>query len=289
MERELWRIVSGEITAVDRRFPRGRYTHSVGRVVRVYLWSVLNDRPVDWACRRENWRGMRPPVTLPDQSRMSRRLRQDDTRTFLNELVQRLIGVGEPELVKLLDGKPLPVSRHSRDPDATFGWGAGGVDKGYRLHAIYGGSGSLLAWQVHPLNVDERTVAVTIVEELSGEGYLLADSKYDAAPIYDAAYANGHQLVAPRRAGGGKGLGHRRQSPQRLRSISMLEGPSDFGRNLFDMRRQIETRFGNLCSFGGGLTCLPAWVRTLPRVRLYVTAKILIRAARNIVIRRRAA
>ena len=69
----------------------------------------------------------------------------------------------------------------------------------------------------------------------------------------------------------------------------MLEGPSDFGHELFRQRRQIEIRFGNLCSFGGGLTCLPPWVRTLPRVRLYVAAKILIRAAPDVVMRQRAA
>ena len=89
--------------------------------------------------------------------------------------------------------------------------------------------------------------------------------------------------------GPGKGLGHRRQVPARERSMALLEGPSEFGSCLFANRRQIETRFGNLCSFGGGLTCLPPWVRTLPRVRLYVTAKILIRAVRDAQIQEAAA
>ena len=66
----------------------------------------------------------------------------------------------------------------------------------------------------------------------------------------------------------------------RIRSIELLEGPSDFGRSLYKHRREIETRFGNLQSFGGGLTHLPPWVRGLQRVRTYVTAKLVIRAAK---------
>ena len=288
MERELWRILSHQITVVDRRYSRGRYTHSVGRIVRVYLWSVLNDRPAYWACRRENWRGVRPPAALPDQSRMSRRLRQPDLQRFLAELAQALAHSSRPELVKLVDGKPLPVSRHSQDADAQFGRGAGGLDNGYKLHAIYGLSGALLAWQVHPMNRSEPKVAVELVRQLSDVGYLLGDANYDANSLHVAAHECGHQLLAPRR-NPGTGLGHHRVSPQRVRSIEMLEGISDFGPSLFQYRRQIEGRFGNLCSFGGGLTCLPPWVRRLPRVRLFVAAKLLIRAARNTVIRQGAA
>lgn len=288
MERELWRIISRQINLVDRHFPRGGYRHSVGRIIQVYLWAALNDRPVYWACDPRNWRGVRPPNELPDQSRMSRRLRQPDTEDFLNTLIQRLRHGRQDELVKLLDGKPLMVARHSKDPDATFGYGAGGISKGYKIHAIYGHSGRLLAHQVHPMNVSEPVVARDLVKHLQGEGYLLADANYDHNSLYGVAHANGHQLVAPRKRPHTT-LGHRRHSSWRRRSIAILEGPSDFGRTLFQMRRGIETRFGNLSSFGGGLTCLPPWVRRLHRVRLYVNAKLLIRAARNAFIRADAA
>ena len=288
MERELWKILSRQITAVDRQFPKGRYTHSVGRVVRVYMWSVLHDRPVDWACRRENWAGVRPPNVLPDQSRMSRRLKQGDTQEFLDELTRRLRDRPEYDLVKMLDGKPLVVARHSQDAHATFGYGAGGMCRGYKLHAIYGKTSAVLAWQVHPMNVGETTVARELIKKLSDEGYLLADCNYDRNPLYDLAHIHGHQLLAPRKKKN-TALGHRRHSPQRLRSIALLEGGGRFGPNLFRKRGGIEGRFGNLCSFGGGLTCLPAWVRTLPRVRQYVHAKLLIRAARDTIIRQGAA
>ena len=170
MERELWTCLSREITAVDRAVAKGQYTHSVGRIVRVYLWSVLNDRAVYWACVRENWRGVRAPVVLPHQSCMSRRLGQEDTQAFLNKLIKRLTDRGQTHLVKLIDGKPLPVSRHSQDPDARFGRGAGGISKGYKLHAIYALRGPILAWEVHPMNVDEKTVAQALVEQLADEG-----------------------------------------------------------------------------------------------------------------------
>jgi IS5 family transposase len=281
MERQLWNIVSRTITAVDCRLPKDRYTHSVGRIVRVYLWSVLNDRPVYWACKRGNWRGVRPPASLPDQSRMSRRLAQKDTQDFLSEVLERMEGPARTDLVKFIDGKPLPIARHSKDPDATFGRGAGGVDKGYKLHAIYGQSGRLLSYKVHPMNVDERAAAMELLQGLSDPGYLLADSNYDSNKLYQASAQQQQQLLAGRRYGPGRNIGHRAQSAPRLRGIAMLEGPSSFGRSLHTQRRQIETRFGNLSSFGGGLTHLPPWVRTLGRVRRFVTAKLIIRAAKN--------
>ena len=281
MERELWVSISRAITRLDRQLPRGRRTHSIGRIVRVYLWAVLHDRAVYWACRRGNWAGVRRPVQLPDQSTMSRRLQQTDTQKFLEQLARRFGASQRPELLKIIDGMPLPISRHSQDPDATFGRGAGGLNKGYKLHAIYGKAALPLAWQVHPMNLDERHAAVELLGKLNDEGYLLADRNYDANWFYDAAQEHGQQLLAARRYGTKRGLGHHHHSPARLRAIELLEGPSQFGRSLYQQRRKIETRFGNLRSFGGGLTHLPPWVRGLPRVRLYVTAKLLIRAAKD--------
>jgi hypothetical protein len=280
MERELWQRISQMITKIDRQWDRGEYEHSVGRVVRVYLWSVLNERPVHWACRRANWMGVRPPQNLPSQSRMSRRLRQDDTRRFLATLLDRLSDPLGPHLLKIVDGMPLMVSRHSQDQEATFGYGAGGIGRGYKLHAIYGRGPMPLAWAVYPLNVDERRAAAELLKQLPDEGYLLADRNYDANWFYDEAKQQGQQLVAARRYGSGRGLGHRRHSVHRLRSVCLLEGPGEFGRSLYQHRREIETRFGNLKSFGGGLTHLPPWVRGLQRVRTYVSAKLIIRAAK---------
>ena len=116
-----------------------------------------------------------------------------------------------------------------------------------------------------------------MIPKLTGGGYLLGDGEYDANPVYDAAGAAGYQLVAPRKDPDA-GLGHRRQSPYRLWCIELLG--SAFGRGLFAGRRAIERAYGSLTSFGGGLSPLPAWVRHLNRVWLWVSAKLLINGVR---------
>ncbi len=57
----------------------------------------------------------------------------------------------------------------------------------------------------------------------------------------------------------------------------MLEkSESMFGRELYKLRGAIERKFGHLASTPGLLTHLPAWVRTLPRVRIRVQAKLVL-------------
>ena len=51
-------------------------------------------------------------------------------------------------------------------------------------------------------------------------------------------------------------------------------------RRLYGLRREAERRFGNLVSLGGGLSPLPAWVRRLSRVRLWVGGTVFINAVR---------
>ena len=289
MERELWKIISYRITKLDRAFDSEAYEHSVGRIVRVYLWSALHDRPTDWACRRGNWGGVRPPVKLPDQSTMSRRLRKPDTQQMLNRLAECLDESDSPTLVRCLDGKPLPISKHSVDGQATFGRGAGGKDRGYKIHAIYGQSNRPLRWSVKPLNRNEHRVAAELLDEPMEPGYLLADANYDANHLHERAGQQQVCLLTPRRYAHAKGLGHHRHSSYRRDAMARLLGPSQFVRSMLSLRRQIETRFAHLTNFGGGLTCLPPWVRGVHRVTLWVHAKIIIRLARHKHLRERAA
>lgn len=289
MTRQLWRDVSAAINRVAKNWPReDKRTHTTARVVRIYLWSVVNHRPVYWACDRDHWVGVKAP-TLPSQSTMSRRLAHDDTERFLLRLLDALApNIGGA--IQAIDGKPLIVSRHSQDAEATFGRGAGGKDRGYKLHAVYANALRPTAFRVMPLNVDERVVGRELLAELAKQGqsgYVLGDANYDSNPLHAVADAGGLQLVTPRRRGPGRGTGHRRQTPGRLRNIALLEGQSDFGRELYEQRRGIESCFGHLTS--GGLWSLPPWVRTLRRVRLWVTAHILLRAARQTQINRQRA
>jgi hypothetical protein len=96
--------------------------------------------------------------------------------------------------------------------------------------------------------------------------------------------------VCPR-AKPGTGLGHHYQSPDRVRAIDMLEPPArvnGFGPSLYRLRTDIERAFAQLACFGGGLATLPPWVRRIGRVRRWVTAKLLINAARIRIQRRKA-
>jgi hypothetical protein len=64
---------------------------------------------------------------------------------------------------------------------------------------------------------------------------------------------------------------------------NLLEPPaglSPFGPSLYARRTDIERDFSGLTCPGGGLAALPPWVRRIWRVRPWVTAKLLINAAR---------
>lgn len=286
MERELWTVLSRAIADVARHFHDTAYhTHSTARIVRVYLWAVLHDRPVRWACDRRHWPAADRPDELPSQPTLSRRIRTEAFQAFLQRLGRRLNGRFKPGLwlLKLIDGKPLPVPAHSTDPEAGWGRGVGGLQKGYKLHMVYNGSPMPAAWDVRPLDESETAVARELIPELSGGGYLVGDANYDDAQLFELAAAQGHRLIAPR-SRPKTGLGHRKHPPDRLRSIALLEaGPwvgQWFGWHLVKLRKRIETSFAHAVSFFAGLKHLPPWVRRRQRVRPYVHAKLLINAAR---------
>lgn len=288
MERELWNILSRAITDVARaRSANAYHRHDHAEIVRVYLWAVLHDRPVSWACRREHWGHRTRPRRLPSQSTMSRRLRTKPITAFLRALGRRLSWPSRPGptmgLVKCIDGKALAIAKHTKDPDATFGPAQGRIAKGYKLHAIWGDNTMPDCWELRPLNHNEKNVAHDMIPRLGGVGYLLGDTFYHANKLFEKAARHGRQLLAPRIKPGTHIRQPKRFHPARLRCVETLEADrytSGFARQLFRQRNSIETRFGQLTSFGGGLTCLPPWIRRLHRVRLYVHAKLLINAAR---------
>jgi hypothetical protein len=232
-----------------------------------------------WGIDPANWPDNLRPLNLPPQSTLSRRMRRPDTLQLLLEIEQSWLAlVGASHwLIRAIDGKPLAVSGVSKDADARYGRGAGGMQKGYKFFAVWAAGPLPLAWAVAPMNYSERTMARRLIPTLPGSGYLLGDSEYDCNDLYELAAAADHQLVARKRQKH-RGLGHRRQSPHRLRGLELLK--DTFGKTLYRFRRQIERDFGNLVSFGGGLASLPPWVRRFPRVRNWLHAKLLINAAR---------
>jgi hypothetical protein len=286
MERQWWAELSAAISQVDACWVEPmRVEYRTALIVRVHLWSVLHDRPSCWACCPQNWSRPTRPERLPDQSTMSRRTRDEFGKVFnrfCDAVAGKLGGRDCGALLRRMDGKALPVAAHSKDPDARWGRGAGQQSKGYKLHAILSTKPMPDEWAITPLDVDERVMARRLVKRLEGAGYLLCDAMYDASDLHDRTMAVNYQMVCPRRKPN-TGLGHRYQSPGRLRSIDMLESPArvnDFGTQLYDQRDQIERDFGNLTSFGGGLCGLPPWVRRIWRVRSWVRGKLLINAAR---------
>jgi hypothetical protein len=286
MERELWPPLYRLLREVGKDFHQKNVTYQPWVLAAVLLWAALHDRTLGWACQRRHWSTTTlKPARIPSASTLSRRLYSVGTGLFLRALEQRLRGVGEPRLVAFLDGKPLPVSRVSKDKDAKVGRGAGGMAKGYKWHTIWAGRPMPEAWDVTPLNVHETQVASQMLGQLRHTGYLVADGNYDSGPLADQAMQCGYQLVTPLPANAGQG--HRRQSAARLRNLDLLAG--EFGKDLYRQREGIERAFGNATSFAGGLGPLPAWIRRLHRVRTWVWAKLLINGVRLLLKQRLAA
>jgi hypothetical protein len=278
MERELWPVLYRYLQQTTREVRQKYVQLQPWVVVATMLWAALHDRPISWACDPRNWSTTRlRPMRIPSQATMSRRADSVATGVFWKQLEQHLRQTGIPSLITFVDGKPLPIGRCGKDPDARHG-GVGGKTKGYKLHAIWSKNVLPEAWEVTPLNVDEKTVADRLLAELHEGGYLLGDGEYDASYVYDHAFQKGYQLMSPCRKAKNPGSGKHYQSPHRLHSIELFH--HEFGQKLYGMRTEIERDFGNATSFGGGLAPLPAWVRGLHRVRTWVWAKLLINAAR---------
>lgn len=277
MNREDFRALLEVVRQLGQRRDDARQRYTQATVFTVLAWAVFNNRPVYWACVPENWPpGLRRGPLL-SQSQMSRRLRTEQFRRFVFrvQLSVRRRG-GGTSLVMAIDGKPLPIASHSTDRQAGYGRAVGGKAKGYKLHAIINVRGVVLTWRVAAMNADERTMARRMIKDVDGPGYLLGDANYDSNKLYARACERQVQCVIPRRYGPGRKVGHRSQHPARLRSRDMLETePKQFGNALLNMRLCVERFFSELTSTGGGLLCLPAWVRTHRRVQQWVGIKIL--------------
>ena len=274
MERELWKQLYAMVVRLDSLWTNGLYRHA--EILVVYLWAVIHDRPTSWACDPRNWEAA-PPVRLPPQSTMSRRLRSRGTKELLDRVESELGGDPTQWWVQRIDSKPLPIGPHSKDTDAKCGRAGSGFARGYKLHAVWGGGVLPSVWRIEPMNTHDSTAGKILLSDLPGEGYVVGDGQYDSNPLHKIA-APRHQIVAPQRRG--KSVGTRRHEPSRLHSVEMTK--REFGKALLRFRVQIERTFGNLTSFGAGLGPLPSWVRRPHRVKLWVQVKLLINALRQI-------
>src|SRR2546421_2967913 len=93
--------------------PRGaRRQFSDRWIIMVYLWSVINDRPVSWACEQQNWPRAQLDRPLPSNATMSRRLRTLGVLQLLERLLMKLTDALPVPLVKAVDSKPMLVGAY---------------------------------------------------------------------------------------------------------------------------------------------------------------------------------
>lgn len=271
MEREAYAALYRIVYDIARTGRTKHVIHSDRLIVMTFFWAVLHDRPISWACKRSNWpRG--PLHDLPSASTMSRRLRREPVLQLIKDLFEVVKRRFPQSDLCFIDAKPLPIGNASGDKQAKAGWAAGRIAKGYKLHVILDANGGVRQWAVDAMAPRESKIAPPLIKKLQGSGTLVGDNAYDTNPLYNAAGKRGWQLVAPRRRG--TKMGKVKHSKWRNKAHKQMTKQQR--KELYIKRAAIERFFGTLTSYGGGLAPLPAHVRTLRRVRLWVQAKLIL-------------
>lgn len=277
MDKDVWRMLTAAVRSADRRAPRHgrRMQFSDQQIARMYLWSVGHDRPLCWACDHRHYNTLFRPRQLPSVSQFCRRVKTPRVQALLNGVHAYLTRSETSPSLSFLDGKPLPVSWCSRDPDARVGFATKGFAKGYKLHVWATSDDRIPGFSVRPMNEGEAQVARGLASGICG-GLVMAD-----AHLYQALGRRGAQLLTPlKRIAVNPGPLHR-MGPERRLAIQLHRCLQEKNyRLLLERRDQVERIFSALSCFGGGLTCLPSWVRRLDRVTRWVSAKIDIYHAR---------
>jgi hypothetical protein len=306
MDRQVWTGVMAAVRRAARAIKRlglaGRKCLYPDRLtVAMYLWCVWHDRPLCWACDRSHYNTLFRPRKLPSVSQFTRRVKTDSVQRILRRVHDELSSAGLASPLSYLDGKPLVVGGASKDRDAARGYAIGGFAKGYKLHAWASEDGRIPLWAVTPLNTAEQSVAAELLcpnlprWAMPPHAVIAADSNYDSAPLHKAVAPLDLCLLTPLRSQGRvkNGRHHpvtlRQMGPGRRELVRIWAEHPHLARYLLKDRTTIERVFSALTSWGGGLGPLPAWVRTLGRVRRWVGGKIILYHARLRVRKRLAA
>jgi len=266
----LYRIIQREARRLPR--PKRRFEYSDALIGAMFFWAVWHDRPQCWAAERASYHGVFRPRRLPSNSEFNRRVRSARFAQWLTAVREALRPARPAGGTLVVDARPLPVGPCSKDQAAKPGRVYGGFARGYRLHALVDLAGYVQAFRLTAMNTGEPDVALELLTEAAPGETVLSDGVNDSMRLYDAAEARGVRFRA-RPPLKNAGRGHRPQSAARLRAVAEWQAhAAEYQRQ----RGAIERVFAWQSSFGGGLSPLPAWVRTPTRTLRWVTAKLTI-------------
>lgn len=282
MDRETWIVLNSAVMIVTRRLdrPRRRFSYPDRLILQMWLWAVMHDRPLCWACRRSSYNSLLRPRCLPSISQFCKRLKSERIASVRRRLHELLVGQSRDDLLSFIDGKALVLNDYSTDPDARNGIASGKMHFGYKLHARVTDRGFIAEYTVLALNEGEPNTARTLLEELPRGAVVLADANYDSRFLYADVREHGGWLLTRLKGRSRQPKNLKRMGEGRRAALDAWRNNPELCERVLHLRDAVERRFGHLTSFGGGLGPLPAWVRRLARVRLWVDAKIAVYHAR---------
>lgn len=283
MDECVWKVIRVAIRSAGRSIPRtGRRPHYGDELIlKMFFWSVAHDRPLCWACRRNSYSRIMRPRAIPSVSQFCKRLKSPRIEAIIRRVHELLAGLDEPIALAYIDGKALPISESSKDPDARSGRGNGRFSLGYKLHALGDSYGRIRALVIRPLNEGESPIAREhLVKHISPGALVLADGNYDGRELYTQVGEQGACLLTPQKKNKRTDAALRKTSPERRAAIEFWRDEPKLAWTIYGWRSGIERIFSALSCYGGGLGPLPAWVRRLERVDRWVTAKVALYNAR---------
>lgn len=285
MDRDIWIVLmeASRIAARRMEVPRRKPVYPDLLVLRMWLWAALHDRPMCWACSRSSYNSIFRPRRLLSVSRFSRRLRTGRFARLRVHLHRVLTDHGHESALSYLDGKALAVGECTTDPDARNGVvTTGRFRRGYKMHARADELGFFVEYRVRPLNEGEALIARKLLRRLDVGTLVLADANYDSRKLYAAIERRGSLFLCPVKGHATKARTFRRMPRSRRQAVRLWRDKPEMAQAAMGLRATIERLFAHLTGFGGGLGPLPAWARTLGRVRRWVDAKVAIYHARLI-------
>ena len=126
-----------------------RFRYDARTILMVILRAILRDRPMNWACREENWPTGQRPAKLPSPSTISRRWRQSRLHDWARQIHEQAVArVGFRSAYAVVDARPLPVGGGSKDPDARPGRAVGHLSKGHKLFAVVAAGGAIAQYEI---------------------------------------------------------------------------------------------------------------------------------------------